>query len=88
MAIQFRHLEHQDGVTRIAGHRMRAFDIFDIQRHGAAPDQIAEEYALPLGAVYEALAYAFDHPVEMASLEQRDRDAYAAGRGASGRPVS
>ncbi len=88
MAIQFRHLEQQNGETRIADHRMRAFDVLDIQRHGASPNEIAEDYSLPLGAVYEALAYAADHPEEMAAVEQRDRDAYFGGQGASGRPLS
>jgi len=87
MAIQYKHLEQQNGVTRIVGHRMRAFDILDIQRHGATPNEI-DDYSLPLGAIYEALAYAADHPEEMAAVEQRDQDAYYTGRGAHGRPLS
>ena len=76
MAIQYRHLEQQNGVTRIAGHRMRAFDIMDIRRQGPTPEEIADDYSLPLGVVYEALAYATDHPDEMGAVNRRDQEAY------------
>jgi len=37
-----------------------------------SPEDIAREYHLPLGAVYEALAYASDHPDEIARLRQTE----------------
>jgi uncharacterized protein (DUF433 family) len=78
MAIEYKHLDQLEGVTVVAGHGMRVYDVFDIQRQGAAPGEIAAKHGLSLVAVYEALAYAAGHPEEMTATERQDREGYAA----------
>ena len=65
-----RHIEITPGVAggkpRIAGHRIRVQDIaIWHERMGKSPDEIAAEYDLSLGEVHAALAYYFDHRVEI-----------------------
>ena len=72
MAIQFQHLEQANGVTKLASHRIRVLDIDNSRLSGLSPEDIAREYHLPLGAVYEALAYASDHTDEIARLRQTE----------------
>ncbi|MHB8618709.1 MAG: DUF433 domain-containing protein [Chloroflexota bacterium] len=59
MAIAFQYLTYDEkkDVTRIAGHRIRVYDVAGYIREGYTPRGIAEDYRLPLAAVYEALAY-------------------------------
>ncbi len=63
------------GKPRIAGHRITVQDIVIwYDRMGQSADEIATEYNLDLAAVHAALAYYFDHRVEMdEAIEQRDR---------------
>ena len=72
MAIQFQHLEQAQGVTRLAGHRIRVLDVDNSRLSGLSPEEIATEYRLPLGAVYEALAYATDHPEEISHVRETE----------------
>lgn len=78
MAIAFQHLVYDEkkGVTKIAGRRIRVYDVLGYTHEGCSPAEIAEDYRLPLAAVYEALAYAEEHPEEMAALRAREDAAY------------
>ena len=73
MALTFQYLvEASSGAVEIAGSGIRAYDVLTYRREGDAPEEIAEAYALPLAAVYEALAYATEHPAEMTTLRERE----------------
>jgi len=61
-----------DGTTEIAHRGVPVYTILSLQEAGDAPDAIADAYNLPLGAVYEALAYAADHPEEMEAIRQAE----------------
>jgi uncharacterized protein (DUF433 family) len=78
MAIAFQHLVHDEknGVTKIAGRRIRVYDVLGYTHEGYTPGEIAEDYHLPLAAVYEALAYAEEHAEEMDELRAREDAAY------------
>ena len=77
MAIAFRHLGRSPkGVVEVAGRRIRVYDILGYTRVGQTPLEIAEDYRLPLAAVYEALAYAEDHANEMAAIAAREDAAH------------
>src|SRR5579884_1962435 len=78
VAIAFKYLvwDDQKRVTKIAGRRIRVYDVLGYATYGDSPQEIAEDYRLPLAAVYEALAYAEEHPEEMAELEARQNEAY------------
>jgi len=87
MAIAFAHLvESADGETRIAGRRITVYDVLCRHELGEDAPTIADRYDLPLAAVYEALAYALDHPDEMARL--RDADEAAHQRALAGAPAN
>ena len=76
MAIAFKHLtKRADGRTHIVGHRLTPYDMLCQYELGDEPEPLAEEYNLSLAEVYEALAYAFDHPDEMASIRKYNRAA-------------
>jgi uncharacterized protein (DUF433 family) len=73
MTIAYRHLVTMpNGDTEIEGTGVRAYTIEGLRQSGDTPEEIAEAYGLPLGAVYEALAYAADHPQEMEAIAQAD----------------
>ncbi len=64
------HIEVTPGVAggkpRIAGHRISVQDVVIWhERMGKSADEIATEYDLLLADVYAALAYYFDHRVEI-----------------------
>ena len=64
------HIETTPGVAggkpRIAGHRITVQDVaIWHERLGRSVDEIAAEYDLTLGQVHAALAYYFDHRVEI-----------------------
>jgi len=65
-----RHIEITPGIAggkpRVAGHRITVQDIaIWHERLGCSVDEIATEYSLSLAEVYAALAYYFDHRVEI-----------------------
>ena len=73
-AITYRHLaKRPDGTTVIAGRRIRVDMVDAWVESGDTPKRIAKGYELPLASVYEALAYAADHPEEMQTI--RDEEA-------------
>lgn len=54
------------GKPRIAGHRITVQNIVILHdRMGQSADEIASEYDLTLADVYAALAYYFDHRIEI-----------------------
>ena len=54
------------GKPRIAGHRITVQNVVIWhERMGKTPDEIATEYNLSLADIYAALAYYFDHRLEI-----------------------
>jgi uncharacterized protein (DUF433 family) len=71
MAITYRHLvKMANGDTEIVGTGVRVYTVLGLRQSGDTPEEIADAYDLPLGAVYEALAYAADNPDEMDGIRQ------------------
>ncbi len=71
MAIAFKYLapdEHGD--IEIAGTGVLVFSLFAQNQLGQPPEQLVEGFRLPLAAVYEALAYAAEHPDEMEAIRR------------------
>jgi len=56
----------------VVGRRIRVYDVLGYTHEGNSPGEIAEDYDLALAAVYEALAYAEEHPDEMAAIRARE----------------
>jgi len=76
MAIMFQHLaQAANGDTEITGTGVRVYTILGLYEVGEAPEYIAEQRDLPLAAVYEALAYAAEHPEEMEAIRRADEAA-------------
>ena len=65
------------GEPRVAGSGVRVYSIWVLGRAGWPPEKISQEYDIPLGAVFSALAYAADHPQEMKSCLDEDQHAVA-----------
>jgi len=61
-----------NGDTEIESTGVRVYTVLGLRQSGDTPEEIADAYRLPLGAVYEALAYAADHPEEMAAIRQAE----------------
>jgi uncharacterized protein (DUF433 family) len=64
------HIEVTPGIAggkpRIAGHRITVQNIVIWhERMGKSADEISAEYDLPLADIYAALAYYFDHRVDI-----------------------
>jgi|SRR5579862_5441850 len=74
MAITYRHLEQRDGTTYLAGTRIRVYNIMTMHQEGDTPVRLAQGYHLPVAAVYEALAYAADHPEEMEAIRREEHE--------------
>jgi uncharacterized protein (DUF433 family) len=71
------HIEITPGIAggkpRIAGHRITVQDIaIWHERQGMSVDQIAAEYDLTLADIHAALAYYFDHRVEIDQAIKED----------------
>lgn len=67
------------GKPRVAGHRITVQNIVVWhERMGESPDEIAAEYDLSLADVYAALAYYFDHRIEI-DKSIREGEAFAEG---------
>jgi len=79
MAIAFKYLARaMTGAIEIVGRGIRAYDVLGYVSEGDTPQDIADNYELPLAAVYEALAYAEENSDEMAALRDREDKAYSA----------
>jgi len=80
------HIECTPGIVggkpRIAGHRITVQNIaIWHERLGRTADEIASEYDLTLADVYAALAYYFDHRVEIdRSIQEGEAFAEALGQ--------
>jgi uncharacterized protein (DUF433 family) len=62
------------GKPRITGHRITVQNIVVWHEHlGLSADEISAEYDLSLADVYAALAYYFDHRVEIDESIEADR---------------
>lgn len=63
----------------VAGRRVSVLQLRDrVEELGEAPQAVAEDYALDVAAVYQALAYYHTHTEEMeAHRERREREAEA-----------
>ncbi len=76
MTLAFRHLiTAQNGDTEIDGTGLRVYTVLGLYETGDSPEYIADEYDVPLAAVYEALAHAADHPDEMEQIRKADEEA-------------
>jgi uncharacterized protein (DUF433 family) len=69
------------GRACVAGHRIRVADIVAWhERRGYSPDEVVSFFpGLTLGDVYAALAYYFDHPVEIEADLRADEQLSLAG---------
>jgi uncharacterized protein (DUF433 family) len=73
MSLAYKHLAQMpNGDTEIVGRGLRVYTVLGLKEAGDTPEVIADAYSLPLGAVYEALAYAADHPEEMEAIRQAE----------------
>ena len=73
MALAYKHLvKRPNGNVEIAGWGIRVYTILTCHELGEKAEEIADGYEIPLGAVYEALAYAANNPEEMEAIRQRD----------------
>lgn len=76
MALTYRHIvKKANGDTAVAGGRIRVYTLFMNHQSGDSPEELASDYDLALGAVYEALAYAADHPEEMEAIRKANEEA-------------
>src|SRR5438552_2798546 len=76
MAIMYEHLVvASDGDTEIAGRGLRVYTVLGLYEMGDSAERIADGYDLPVAAVFEALAYAANHPDEMDAIRRADEAA-------------
>jgi uncharacterized protein (DUF433 family) len=67
------------GEPRIAGRRLGVYFLATLVEDAEMdPHDVADEYDLPVAAVYRALTYFHEHPDEMAALERERADRRAA----------
>lgn len=60
----------------VAGRRVTVLRIAALVEEGVMdPEEVAEQFELPLADVYRALTYYHDHPEEMAAVRQQRRRA-------------
>lgn len=73
MTLAFKHLiTASNGATEIAGTGLCVYTVLGLYEMGESAEYIADEYGVPLAAVFECLAYAADHPEEMEAIHQAD----------------
>lgn len=63
------------GLPGLDGTRVSVLHVYELVVGGARPAEVADSLDLPLGRVYEALAYYYDHPAEMREVRRADRTA-------------
>lgn len=63
------------GLPRIEGTRISVIHVYDMVVSGAEAAEVADALDVPLGRVYEALAYYYDHPDEMREVREREDEA-------------
>ena len=62
------------GDPRIEGTRVGVVHVLERHDAGDDPEDIAESFGVSRSEVHAALAYAFTHPEQVASLRARDRN--------------
>ena len=75
MTLVFKYLapgEHGD--IEIAKTGVGVHNIFFQHELGETPEQLVEGFRIPLAAVYEALAYAAEHPEEMEAIRRANAE--------------
>lgn len=77
MTLTFRYLAKKAGSDdmAIAGTGVRVYTLQCAYEMGESAEYIAENRDLPLPAVFEALAYAYERPDEMDEIRRRDEEA-------------
>lgn len=77
MTLAYRHLapKSDTGAMAVAGRRLRVYAIYCAYEMGESAELIAKKAEIPLPAVFEALAYAYDHPDEMDEIRKSDEEA-------------
>lgn len=76
MPFSYRYLAPKSsGDMAIAGRGIRVYTMYCAYEMGDSAELLAENYDLPLPAVLEALAYAYDHLEEMDSIRRGDEEA-------------
>ena len=58
------------GEPRLEGHRITVLQVAIPVIDGFEPEFVADQLGITLGEVHEALAYFYNHPEEMDSLQQ------------------
>ncbi len=76
MQLAYKHLTLKGDTMNVGGRGIRVADIYARYAQGEQPAEAAEAYGLPLAAVFEALAYAADHPDEIQKVLSEDSQAY------------
>jgi hypothetical protein len=74
MGMQFKHLNER-APDRVEVRGINVSHILGWIELGETPETIAEDYDLPLAAIYEALAYALDHMDEVRRFREENRKA-------------
>ncbi|HEX6512521.1 MAG TPA: DUF433 domain-containing protein [Chloroflexota bacterium] len=77
MKTQFKYLARRNGATEVMDSGMRVIDVLGWYNVGETPEAIAEDFELPIAAVFEALAYAHEYPEEIDAIRARDAAAVA-----------
>jgi uncharacterized protein (DUF433 family) len=63
------------GKARLEGRRVSAFQIGEMYAQaGTSPEDIADQLDLDLAEVHAALSYYYEHPGEMESIRERERE--------------
>jgi uncharacterized protein (DUF433 family) len=76
MTLTYKHLwTGPNGDTAIDGTGLRVYTLATAYAMGESAEYIAAERDLPLAAVFEALAYAEEHPEEMVAIREADEAA-------------
>jgi len=76
-AARFKYLNEKNGATEVLDSGLRVIDVLGWYEVGETPEAIAEDFGLPLAAVFEALAYANEYPQEIKAIRERDEAALA-----------
>lgn len=62
------------GDPRLEGRRVSVLHVAELVRTGYSPAYVADQFALSLAEVHEAMAYYYDNPDEMDALRERDAE--------------
>jgi len=63
---------HRTATLRSPAGGLRVYTVLGLHETGDSPEYIAEEYDVPVAAVYECLACAADHLEEMEAIRRAD----------------